>query len=305
MIETKPIRTLVRGFYDQQKLRIQMGNRIVGNFKVKLGQDPGTLEEEISPEGKKILSDLRASHKKLTDGVKTFPKAHKFKSDGVISTHTELCLVDNYISLEKTEEAAKKHISDALNGYPIYTWLETVKGIGPAMAGVIISEIDIHKARHPSSLWAYAGLDVGPDGQGRSRRGEHLVDREYVDKEGEVKEKKSITFNPFLKTKLVGVLASSFLRAGDNKYSEIYRNYKNRLENHAVYGLAAEEAAKKDKPEGRNQATKLKRHNMAMRYMIKQFLIDLYTEWRTVEGLPVSLPYHEAKLGMRHGEEAA
>lgn len=36
-MNNNPLRTLVRGAYDIQKLRIQSGNRIVGNFKAKLG----------------------------------------------------------------------------------------------------------------------------------------------------------------------------------------------------------------------------------------------------------------------------
>ena len=31
------IRAMVRGMYDIQKLRIQCGNRVTGNFKAKLG----------------------------------------------------------------------------------------------------------------------------------------------------------------------------------------------------------------------------------------------------------------------------
>jgi hypothetical protein len=42
------------------------------------------------------------------------------------------------------------------------------------------------------------------------------------------------------------------------------------------------------------------RHNMAVRYMIKIFLIDLYNEWRSLEGLPVAPTYNEAKLGKVH-----
>jgi hypothetical protein len=38
--------------------------------------------------------------------------------------------------------------------------------------------------------------------------------------------------------------------------------------------------------------------------MIKQFLVDLHIAWRTIEGLPVSLPYHEAKLGHLHAGES-
>jgi hypothetical protein len=45
---------------------------------------------------------------------------------------------------------------------------------------------------------------------------------------------------------------------------------------------------------------------MALRYMIKIFLIDLYNNWRRLEGLPVAPPYSEAKLGMvPHGEDAS
>ena len=50
------LRVMVRGAYDLQKLRIQMGNRIVGNFKAKLGQAPGESEDDaLDAEGKKIL----------------------------------------------------------------------------------------------------------------------------------------------------------------------------------------------------------------------------------------------------------
>jgi hypothetical protein len=300
------LRAIVRGAYDVQKLRVQMGNRIVGNFKVKLGQNPGkTEDDELDADGKRILMDLRASYKKITDGVTTFPRQGHFKGDGVISSYTELCLLAQYLDLEKSEAQHFRRLGNVLGEYPIYVeFLEGVRGIGPAMAGVIVSEIDIGKARHPSSLWKYAGIDVGPDGAGRSRREEHMVDVEYVTKDGDTKVRKGITYNPFLKTKLMGVLTSSFLRAGDNKYADIYNGYKTRLENHAVYGVANDAARIAEFKEVKKQkyGPKGHRHNMAMRYMAKQFLVDLYVAWRTLEGLPVNVPYAEAKLGMKHGE---
>ena len=39
---------------------------------------------------------------------------------------------------------------------------------------------------------------------------------------------------------------------------------------------------------------------MAIRYMIKQFLADLYNAWRPLEGLEVAPTYAEAKLGIKH-----
>lgn len=342
------LKVLVRGAYDVQKLRIQMGNRIVANFKAKLGQAPTTSEDELDDNGKEILKDLRMRYSKITDGVsavlnrtRIFPRQSEFKGDKVISTYTELCLLAQYIELETDENRHFSRLESVLAEYPIYTqYLKKVKGIGPAMAGVILSEIDIHKAKYPSSLWLLAGLDTvvwfelkarlhpdapdriyrrhpagyrtaGPErvgveddwfrlyaddltplgdyglppvgtqglGLGRSRKAEHLIRVKYVNSAGEEAERNSITFNPFLKTKLVGVLGSSFLRAGDNPYSRIYRTYKEKLERNPAH------AAK----------TKGHRHNMAIRYMVKAFLTDLHREWRALEGYEPTQPYWEAK----------
>ena len=281
------LKTIVRGAYDIQKNRIQTGNRLVGNFKAKLGQAPSEKEDTIDKEGQQLLLNLRRSHKLLTEGVASFPRQATFKGDEVISDYTELCLVDNYLELEAQEKSHFRRLGNILKGYPIYTeFLEGVTGVGPAMAGVMLSEIDITKAEYPSSLHKYAGLDVASDGQGRSRKKEHLEDSEYTDKEGKVQIKKGITFNPFLKTKLVGVLGSSFIKQSPDKcvYRKIYDDYKHRLEHMDAH---------KEKSKGH-------RHNMAVRYMIKMFLVDLYNAWRRLEGLPVAPTYSEAKLGKVH-----
>jgi hypothetical protein len=44
------------------------------------------------------------------------------------------------------------------------------------------------------------------------------------------------------------------------------------------------------------------RHNAARRYMVKQFMQELWTTWRTIEGLPVTESYAEAYLDMKHGD---
>ena len=282
------IKVMVRSAYDLQKLRVQMGNRIVANFKAKLGQPPSVSEEDsLDDDGKQVLDDLRTEYKKITDGVKTFPRQANFKGTEIISTYTELCLIAQYMTMEQQEDTAFRRLGSILREYPIFTeFLDKVKGIGPAMAGVIISEFNIHRAKYPSSMWAYAGLDVAADGRGRSRKAEHLVVRQYTDREGKPAERNGITFNPFLKTKLIGVLATSFLRVGDNPYRDIYLGYKNRLENHPKWGTA--------------EVSKGHRHNASMRYMIKRFLVDLYKVWRAIEGLAVAPEYSEGKLGIRH-----
>ncbi|RJR29682.1 hypothetical protein C4564_01830 [Candidatus Microgenomates bacterium] len=281
---------MVRGVYDLQKLRIQMGNRIVANYKTKLGQAPSHPEEELDEDAQAVLKLLRSEHKLITNGIvaqNTGSRQKKqFKGTEVIDSYAEYAMLSQYVELESKEKYMFNALEVILTDYPIYnSFLKDVRGVGPAMAAVIISEFDISKAKYVSSLWKYAGLDVAEDGKARSKRQEHLRTVEYVSSEGETKLKASITFNPFLRTKLLGVLAASFLRSGGSKYSEVYYNYKNRLENSPKH----------------QEKTKKHRHMMAMRYMVKIFLMDLYANWRAVEGLPVHPPYAEAKLGLKHG----
>lgn len=385
------IRTMVRSAYDMQNLRIQMGNRVTASFKQKLGlRQDGMSEKELEKQEKSLLDQLRTSYNRITDGIVAehgedikagkLPTEKKFVGDQLITHYSELLLVDNYINTLRNEEHHFKDMEKILKKIPVYTeFLSDVRGIGPALAGIIVSEIDITKSEYPSSLWKLAGLDVVWIGKytdasgkektirgqeidawyadadnadkpilaegkypvhfeavGRSRKDFCLVTKAYVNKAGEEAERDSITFNPFLKTKLIGVLGTSFLRAGtstvDGKkvggarrlelakeegfdpkdypemdedqavivylrakghtvvvepspYAVTYANYKNRLKNDPRHA---------DK-------TDLHKHNMAIRYMVKRFLADLYKKWRAIEGLTVAPEYSEGVLGKTHG----
>lgn len=427
------LKVMVAGAYDFQETRIRSGNRLVGNFKVKLGQDPGTSEEDMEKEAKKLIGQLRADYKNITEGVTTRITEKNFKQVGIISNFSEMEMLSSYLAMEKVEEEHFKRIGKMLNHFPIWTeFLEKVSGIGPALAGVIISNIDFEKATYASSLWKLAGLDVAWDGRGRSKRKEHLVRVDYVTKAGATAEKDSITFKPMLKTKLMGVASASFLRVGTAKspYAQSYYDYKNRIENHPrhrdlyialdiekckeVYGAIPKKVYRRayvadmyercqarvleltpdiseaslpvevrklwssylgkyeiyedmvvagtalgtyndrdelgaavkanngvlrgvkevqklienepmdenytgitvveefdETPDSRGRRlfklmnigkTKSHRHQMACRYAIKRFLVDLYSAGRALEGLPVMPEYSEAKLGLVHGE---
>lgn len=277
MIAKEELRAMVRGAYDCQKLRIQAGNRVARQIRAKL---EGAGEDDVD----RVLKLLTVDYRRITDGLVGLPRRTTFRGQGIINNYTELALVDLYMGLLKAETRNFRHLTSLLEEHVIYTgWLKEVKGVGPALAGVLISELDPHKAPYPSSFWKYAGLDVAQDGQGRSRKKEHLIDAEYTDRNGEQATRKSITFNPFLKTKLTGVLGPSFLRA-KSPYADEYYNYKLRLENSPAH----------------QEKTKGHRHNMAIRYMIKRFLVDLHVTWRRLEGLPVSEEYSAAKLGIVH-----
>jgi hypothetical protein len=263
------------------------------------------LGSELSAEAKSLIDRLRTSYKRLTDGVarnRTLPTEKGFKGDELISSFTELVLVDQYVSIEREEAKQFRLLEVQLNKIPIYTeYLQHQKGIGPAMAGVIIGWFDPHKARHASSFWKFAGLDTGPDGRGRSRRAEHLVQREYVDRNGDTKTRNSITYDPFVKTKMMGVLAGSFIKLG-SPWRHVYDGYKHRLQSDPGRIKVDLVEWKKRRSRGEDISslwTPGRIDTASKRYMIKMFLADLWLKWRALEGLPVSEPYAIAKLKQR------
>lgn len=182
------------------------------------------------------------------------PSSKKFKGDDLISNYTELVLVDQYIQILLNEEQNFKHMKNVLGiQFTIIFWLEFLDAV--KIGSGYYFWVDIAKAEYPSSLEAYAGLDVILVGkytndkgvekiinpaeidiwfeqnaealanewqmlaegkypvtitsEGRSRKSHALVKREYVNKDGEKAIRDSISFNPFLKTKLIGVLGLS------------------------------------------------------------------------------------------------
>jgi len=255
------LKAIVRGHYDLQKLRIQAGNRIIANFRSKLDIAPSDKAEKAA------LSSIKTEFAALP-AIKS--KKH-FKGTPIIAEYPEYVLVKSYVALLESEKQVIKEITQIVNEHPLYiSFLSSIKGIGPLMTGILLTEIDISKADTPAALWKYAGLDVTSKGEGRSRRAEHLVDREYTKADGTVATKKSITYNPRLKTKLMGVLAPSLIKQQSPDYAPVYYEYKTRLET------------------SRPEMVKGHMHMMALRYMTKRFLKHLYLNWRKLENLSVT-----------------
>lgn len=312
------LRLMVRGAYDLQGLRMQVGLRLVANFRSKLTDQPSQEEEgedEMSEEAVKLIDQLKASYRRLTDGVarnRTLPDEKKFTGDELVSTFAELTLVDQYIRLEKQENLQFNQFVYTLEKIPIYNeYLKDQRGIGLAMAGVLITYLDPHNANHISSFWRFAGLDVAEDGAGRSRRKEHLVERTYINKAGEEATRMSVTYNPFLKTKLAGVLGPSFIKTG-SPWRQQYDNRKHRVQTdpNRMKITVGEWQAKYKKLKRENPDATIgdmkefwtpgRIHADANRYMVKMFLAEFWTRWRTLEGLPLTPTYHEGVMGHVH-----
>ena len=164
---------------------------------------------------------------------------------------------DRFHDLEKD---IAKYIASDIKSESIWKgFLKDVKGIGPLLGSGLINSIDIREARHISSLWKYAGLDVRDGVAAKRKKGE------------------KITWNPMVKM-LCWKIGKSFLMS-----KSPYRKYY--------------DERKKLEEERNKDFTKMHIHNRAMRYMVKRFLADFWVAWRELEGLEVTKPYVIDKLG--------
>jgi hypothetical protein len=253
--------------------------------------------EDDTKDGKKpkdFLSMIIDDYRNITDFMAlnhaSVKKALTDAGTGIITDQGEMELIDAYVDLLHAENRLMAPIKRAVRQHPLWDgFLSSVKGCGELMAAVILAYIEIHRTQYVSSIWKYAGLDVvlfDEDGiirgEGRSRKATHLVDVKFTNKKGEVATRKSITFNPELKTKLTGVLGTCFMRSGSYYYTDVYMGYKLRLQNMSEH---------KTKTKGHI-------HAMANRYMVKQFIQDLFIAWKFIIGHVPSKPYHEDVLGM-------
>ena len=152
-----------------------------------------------------------------------------------------------------------------------------VRGVGPVTVAHMLTYIDIEKARHASSLWAYAGLD----------KASHERYEKGTASGG----------NKTLRTALYTMADSQVKSRG--AYREVYDRMKDRLaqsekitKSRNTQGKLIECAWKDTKPSHR--------HGAAMRAVMKHFLADWWYVARTLAGLPTEALYPEAILGGNH-----
>ena len=125
----------------------------------------------------------------------------------------------------------------------------------------------------------------------RARRKKDLIITSYIDKNGNVKFKKSVGYNPKVKSKMVEIAFQSLSRAKNEYYFlNLYQNMKKQYVQRCI--------AKGENPEKH----KLVNHMRARRYAVQILLEDIWTHMRTRLGLPLNGgTYYEAKLHGSHG----
>jgi len=274
------IRTLVEIYYDVQDVRIRSFNRL----RQVWGRIEYIRKFGVPPEGPKELKKFL---------LEAFPIEDRKK---LVKEYVAACQINPSI-LAQLEKQIRDHIRDEVEPLAIVRdYLRNVKGIGPILAGGLVSFFDPYKAPHPSSFWKYAGL--------------HVVEGEAPKR---VKGAK-LGFNPRARV-LCWKIADSFIKQRTPLYRPYYDVVK--VEEAAKFGvLDPDESVHPERcpkylpclkrMEGRAQRTNTKakacpclKHidYRARRKMVKLFIADFWAVWRKMEGLPPSEPYSVRILG--------
>ena len=247
------LRAITKSLYDIQDMRMRIAGRLERKADETPMRDNGS-EALASPEGFWVLQDLYIQVREVE---------HKF-------------------------ELAQKSAVECTPEWRLF--LKDVKGVGPKMAAVLITEIDIEKAENAAKIWQFAGLNPGLV-RGKKRIGDKIVVTDDMIRGDRLTAGYLAPYNQYLKTKVVGVLADSFIKS-KSPYAKFYYDYKHRLENsREITG---------DKGKMWSEVSAAHRDRAAKRYMSKLFLRDYYVAVRTMHNFSVRKPYEEEYLDIVH-----
>jgi hypothetical protein len=240
-------------------------------------------------------------------------------------------LAKRALELIDAEQSALKDVQGMLRAIPFYQDVLSDKiryrGVGPAMAGVLLSEFDFAAEDTVSKAWAFAGLrpmpafrckachsvvDHDPGSPHSPESFHHRKERtRKPPKPGEQPEEPKLPKCPKAGEDLS---RSDVYESGEaqhpTKGEKLPYNSWLRTKLIGVLGPVLLQCAspwrrcyddykhrKQSAGWGRSDAH---RHQAAIRYMVKMLILDVHTKWREYHKLPVRAPYQEEKLGHKH-----
>ena len=273
---------------------------IIANFNIRITEHPSAFlrycgldqiiikpEEGYEPTTEDMIKAMtlaRLDYIRIVNRAKMYNQDEEgiFENFSMFSTDT----ITTYDEFTEVRSACVKYGIDIEN--PL---LDVKKGIFANIGNIMLN----NKIRD-MILRACNNSVIDIDNSGIpkiKKRARSMRDKEmttYISKDGSIKTKNYLGYNTAIKGKLMGVLFGVFLKQKDSSgYAQLYREYRTRLEQRPDIKASIE------------AGNKLRVHNMARRYVIQEFLKDLWMAWRQIEGLPLNGgTYEEAKLGIIH-----
>jgi protein involved in ribonucleotide reduction len=166
--------------------------------------------------------------------------------------------------------------------FPIYSWLKNIKGISHLLSAQLIAFINIEKFDNVAKLWAYCGMAVSNGKAPKRSKGS------------------KINWNPQLRM-ICYKLGDSFIKQRTPKYRDIYDIEKEKqvkLLGETRHGMKSKNVMSHSKLKKEEEDHKVNETHIlfvslpqslghadmrARRKAVKEFLKDLYIEWRSLK----------------------
>lgn len=205
------------------------------------------------------LSEAKVQYENLKDlentRIRIENRVRGLKKKWGISTE----LIEGELKTVKgLERKVERRLIETVKDKKILGWITEIRGIANKTAAELIALIgDIGRFDTVSSLWHYAGLHVNEGKAPKLRKGE------------------KIDYHPKLRALCIGIIGKNFVRL-KSSYRQLYDEKKKYYEQN------------RDWKKGH-------RHNAAIRFMVKQFLKELWLKWRELERLSITSPHSQDK----------
>jgi len=214
------------------------------------GKDANLTEIKIHYETMKDLESLRKS---VESRIRSMEQQWDLDAVDI----SDLKEIYNYV--KKQEKTMEKKVINDGKEYEIYDWIVSNRGIaGKTASGIIAFYNNIKRFNTPTGMWNYAGLGCVDGKIQKHVKGEQSH------------------FNPKLKSLLLGIIGKNFIRQKNSEYYSMY--------------LYKKKYYKNNRPDWKKAKKGYKGHldSAATRFMMKQFIVELFSQWKKLEGKETS-----------------
>jgi hypothetical protein len=284
------IRLLVESYYDVQDIRIKASNAIDDyscRGEISFKEDDktiknvvGKLKYKVDKEGKRWASITWMERDPKDEKGEKKMRNKKVEPEAVVSfkgmiSKNEAKSMKDWVDerMARMEKELMLLVSPNVYQHKLWQeWLSKIRGIGPCLAGALLSRLDPRRARTPSAFHKICGLHVDPE--------THLAVRRQKGVKGD--------WAPFLK-KTCWKIGETFVKTGAF-YKDLYKKFRAEVDA-APCPWEARGVPHKDRSGKVVPCPKAHRYALAKRKVVKIFLAHLWTVWRKIEGLPTDVPY--------------
>ncbi len=208
--------------------------------------------------------------------------------------------VESYVDFLETIANIEARMEPILIHFPIWVYcLKHIKGVGPVTGAMFLAHMDIGRATTPGSFIRRLGITVEEDGKGTSRRKEHNVPSVYIDSTGHEAIKWSLGYDGEWRAWFLSQMMGNLIKQGQrNIWRKPYIQKKGYYQSLPKHGKTKKIGGKdvlviKD---GKHVPNDGHINKMAIRYMAKIFLCDIWLYWAALEGKQIKLPYWEQQI---------